>query len=170
MLNNCTISDNVAGSQGGGILNDDDMGLINCTVTGNRASLGGGIRNGIDGSMNLISCTISGNTAEGGRYPGGGISHDDEAFLSLRDSIVAENTGPNLSDEFGARILFRGNNLIDGDPVLAPLDFYGGPTQTMPPDAKRAPCGCSPCSRGATQRINHYGSRRISTAKTWRAS
>ena len=46
--------------------------------------------------------------------------------------IVAGNAALSGSDLVGS-FAASGNNLTDGDPLLAPLGNYGGPTPTMPP-------------------------------------
>ncbi len=55
--------------------------------------------------------------------------------MSLTNSIVAQNSaaysGPNIHDD-GSNTTIS-HSLTSGDPLLAPLGDYGGPTQTMPP-------------------------------------
>jgi len=73
---------------------------------------------------------------------GGGIFNDNlsgSATLSLSKTILAGNTastGPNLN-ELKTIVTETGNNLFNAtvpvDPILAPLGYYGGPTQTMLP-------------------------------------
>ncbi len=134
-LTSCTVSGNYAGA-GGGIENEGDLTLTSCTVSGNSTSgnsayFGGGYGGGIEnyGALTLTSCTVSDNSAY---YDGGGIYNDGP--LTLENSIVAGNNadgnGPNV---FGDIQNEFGSNLTDGDPVLAPLGDYGGPTLTMPP-------------------------------------
>jgi hypothetical protein len=53
----------------------------------------------------------------------------NEARLEITNSIVAGNSGGNLSN--WASMISRGQNLSTGDPLLAPLGNYGGPTPTM---------------------------------------
>src|SRR5262249_31358758 len=48
--------------------------------------------------------------------------------------IVAGNTCPTAgSENFNGDLIISGPNLTSGNPLLAPLGNYGGPTQTMPP-------------------------------------
>ena len=98
------------------------------------------------GTATLTNCTISGNQASDG---GGGV--DNVGTATLTDTIVAGNTGRssaasdidgtvtgshNLIGTGGSGGLISGQN---GNIVLtsltglglAPLAFYGGPTQTM---------------------------------------
>ncbi len=101
--------------------------------------------------MNVSNSTISGNTAGNA---GGGVFSDTSRSTNVRNTIIALNllnenainpdvsgtftsNGYNLIDDstgstgFGAigDIVGTGDNPID--PRLAPLDFYGGSTQTL---------------------------------------
>ena len=141
-----TISDNTTSGSGGGVGNQGATTLTNCTVAANSAANGAGLYNA-GGSTALYDCTISGNTASGS---GGGLDNAS-GTVTLGNTIVAGNTaaidGP---DAFGI-FASLGHNLIgatDGssgwvgsdltgstaqplDPLLAPLGWYGGPTETM---------------------------------------
>ncbi len=142
-LTNCTLSGDSA-SAGGGLQNDGTAILGNCTLSGNSAVYGGGVYN--YGKATFTNCTISGNSSSGS---GGGVYNYGTARLT--DTIVAGNTGPssaasdiigmvsgsyNLIGTGGSGGLSNGQN---GNIVLtsltglglAPLAFYGGPTQTM---------------------------------------
>ena len=68
---NCRISGNVA-SEGGGIYceQDSDPTVMNCTITGNMAENGGGVFCADGSSPAIASCTISGNYTSG---QGGGL-------------------------------------------------------------------------------------------------
>jgi hypothetical protein len=84
-LNQCTISGDSASLLGGGIFNAGTLTATNCTVSGNVAG-GGGIYN--HGELTLNQCTISGDSAIGGL--GGGI--DVQAgFAWLTNCTIAEN-------------------------------------------------------------------------------
>jgi len=156
-LSNCTISGNSAAMDGGGIY--DEVGLTikqstlsgnssvaggalyskglvtisQSTVAGNHATSGGGI---YAGDMVMDQCTVAGNDASNG----GGIFLLGPQIWSLANSIVAGNTS---SDNQNIHILigivpsppfvYSGVNITGGNPLLAPLGNYGGPTQTMPP-------------------------------------
>ncbi|TVP76785.1 MAG: hypothetical protein EA353_11555 [Puniceicoccaceae bacterium] len=111
----------------GGIYNSGTLTLNRSTLSGNSAFLGGGIYNYFGGTVTLNQSTLSGNSASSS---GGGISNG--GALMLTNSIVAGNTafsGGNIAGHFEE----FGSNLTSGDPLLAPLGDYGGPTQTMPP-------------------------------------
>lgn len=94
-LSNCIIRDNHTNGFGGGIYINSSIGvsqtqIINCVVTGNSASMGGGIcdRN----SSTIINCRISNNTAS---TKGGGIYLYNTDKPVLRGCIVSNNTAVN---------------------------------------------------------------------------
>ena len=162
-LYQCTLSGNIAynypgGGGGGGIYNSKAEATLNlCTLSGNSAIGpaydGGGIFNA-DGGLTLNQCTLSGNSAT---YSGGGIySYNSYSYSSARqtltNTIVGGNNGSFGADIFNynsATLTYGGSNLVQSvynsggtitgpapltnAPNLAPLDNYGGPTQTMPP-------------------------------------
>src|SRR5262249_38507237 len=92
------------------------------------------------------NCTVSGNYAYG---MGGGLDNDGTATLG--NTIVAGNTANTNGPDVYGPVASLGNNLIgetDGssgwvgsdltgtiamplEPLLAPLDYYGGPTETV---------------------------------------
>ena len=119
-LTACIVSGNSAGN-GGGLNNYDGTAtLTDCTLSGNSASFGGGLLN--DGTATLTDCTLSGNSAGnngGGLYNYGGTA-------TLTNTIVAGNSGDDIAGGYSGS-----HNLIGGNPLLAPLGDYGGPTQTM---------------------------------------
>jgi fibronectin-binding autotransporter adhesin len=119
-------------AQSGGGLYDENgtISLTNVTVSGNSASgayggLGGGLFVGNDGgAVSVINCTVSGNSASN---QGGGLIIYG-GTVSLTNTIVAGQTaGGDVTGPYTGT-----NNLIGGDPLLAPLGNYGGSTQTMP--------------------------------------
>jgi CSLREA domain-containing protein len=153
-LTNCTISGNSApggnptAGAGGGALNfGGTVTLTNCTLSGNSAGgSGGGLENGVSSppvlatrsgtsaigsrglkdqqsTMSLTNCTVSGNTAYN---LGGGVAN--YSTLSLTNTIVAGNDGGDIG---GGGSQTGSNNLIGGNPLLAALGDYDGPTATM---------------------------------------
>ncbi len=147
-LYNCTISGNytTSGHAGGVYCGDNVADLTDCTITGNAATKNGGGIYSI-GPTILTTCTISGNSANNG----GGVYNKGSTLL--KDTIVAGNfTNSMLANDIqGAHNVSGDHNLIgaggagglqpkmNGNIVLgdlstlrlAPLGFYGGPTQTM---------------------------------------
>ena len=74
----------------------------------------------------LINATVTANTAGYGRRTVGRRA----ASATLTNTIVAGNTGGDVSGTISG-----GNNVIGGDPKLAPLGDYGGPTSDHGPAA-----------------------------------
>ena len=148
---------------GGAIINFGNLSLTACTLYNNHAYIGGAIAN--VGTLTINQCTLTGNSSlvygsaiysEGsltinhstiaqnvaGVF-GGGVFVNSGSF-SLFNSIVAGNTGPNISGAYTE----KGTNLVSGDPLLLPLSNYGGPTPTMPP------CTNSPALNAGADFIN----------------
>jgi len=127
----CTVSDNWALDNGGGICNLDDLTMTNCTVSGNTAEDGdgGGIYN--DDELWMTNCTVSDNDAESGG--GGGIYNNDaEEDLTLMCTIVYGNTADGSDDNIvGPFTDTTSECIVDSpNPRLGPLQDNGGPTQT----------------------------------------
>ena len=152
---NSTISGNSASNRGGGISSIvGTLSVANSTISNNSAGYGGGIyydtffRNH-PANLTVISSTIAGNAASD---EGGGIYNSDVSPLDISGSIVAENTAGDSKDIYGTLTAESDYNLIGKwtggtlpghhnlhgtessplDPLLGPLDDYGGPTWTMP--------------------------------------
>ena len=104
----------------GAILNEfgSELFLNNSTLSGNSGFYAGGIENN-DAALTVNNSTISGNSS--------GIDNG-YGTLALTNTIVAGNTFGNIAGSFSGA-----NNLTNGNPLLAPLGNFGGPTQTMPP-------------------------------------
>lgn len=150
LFSNSTISNNFAGTRGGGLLNEDTIDISNVTFSGNEAGKeGGAIHN--TGVLTINNTTIYDNLTEGS---GGGIySVSGSASVTAKNTIIAGNhalvSGYDLEGVFTS----AGNNLIgtpdtatgfiDGfqndivgsnaqriDPVLSVLQDNGGATFT----------------------------------------
>ncbi len=141
-ISKSTVSGNSA-NESGGIDNRGTLTISNSTLAGNSAyftrgnAFGGGISNG--GTLAINNSTISGNSAQGGigSY-GGGIY----GTATIQNSIVANSTsggncygtmtslGYNLSSDNSCSFSGAGD-LNNTDPLLGPLQYNGGPTQTM---------------------------------------
>ncbi len=104
----CTISGNTATEGGGGIrVRGGTLSMTNSTVSGNSAGSGRG--GGIwaeSGTTILTHVTITGNSAGSGQ--GGGIRR--ESATTLRNTIVAGNTGGQIV----GTITSQGRNLVQG--------------------------------------------------------
>jgi len=140
-LTNSTVSGNTANLNGGGIYTNGEVTLTNSTVSGNTADSGGGI---FGSRVTLTNSTVSGNTADSG----GGIDVYGTYNHTIVNSIIADNTGPDISGDLsnsdiqfsliqntagitaGAPIDGVNGNIVGVDPQLLDLGDYGGPTQT----------------------------------------
>ncbi|HZY84556.1 MAG TPA: choice-of-anchor Q domain-containing protein, partial [Gemmataceae bacterium] len=129
----------LARATGGGVatMGSSVTTITDCTITGNSSLTGGGGVQVLGGTLALTNCTVALNA-------GGGIALSGGApAVGLQNTIVAQNTsGPDVS---GA-VQSGGDNLIGSptgatgllpgdrtnvDPLLGPLQFNGGPTQTL---------------------------------------
>jgi predicted outer membrane repeat protein len=135
-VSNSTFSGNTTGNGGGGIANSGTLTVNNSTLYANTASGdGGGILNG-SGTLTVSNSTFSENSAGNG---GGGI-YVYSGTVTMTNSIVAGNTdngsGQTGNDCYGCTL--SGTNLISTSssspsPMLGPLQYNGGPTETMMP-------------------------------------
>ena len=148
-VNQCVFTNNSA-NEGGAIFNFATITVNNSTLVGNRARFAGAIE-GDGGPVTLNQCTIVGNisTNDSGAILNffnltlnhctivsnqasfsGGINNEGTGTLYLNNCIVAGNTEPQINGNIESA---TGVNLLAGNPMLAPLGDYGGPTPTMPP-------------------------------------
>ena len=117
-------------TRGGPLEDGGGMSLTNCTITGNTAAADGGGLDSVasNSPLYLGNCTISRNQC--GEVGGGIFSLGSPQVAWLTNTIVAGNAATAGAND--AQISASGsNNLIGGDPLLAPLGNYGGPTATM---------------------------------------
>jgi hypothetical protein len=142
-LTACTLSGNSTGNGGNATANG---------VSAGRGGEGGGIRKGDNIPYHLTACTIAGNrTGSGGTAPSGNNFPGDGGGLSsgsatLQYCLVAQNSGFSSPQDVNVfAITYLGANLLGthaagsssgpspiiADPLLAPLDNYGGPTKTI---------------------------------------
>jgi hypothetical protein len=149
-LSESLVSNNSGGS-GGGVANNSNgtLNIINTTIKNNSSPLlGGGVYNNSSGSTNIDSCTISGNTAPDG--PEINDREDGSGVINILNTIVGENGNDgncNSSDgiislgyniDSGDSCNFNSTgDMVNTDPLLAPLGNNGGPTQTcaLAPDS-----------------------------------
>jgi hypothetical protein len=151
------VNGNIAQGFGGGIANFgfNTVSLTNVTLSGNRGRLGGGIANLQIGTLHLQNVTITNNTGrfseDATRGSAGGVYNDANAALTVRNTLIAGNTAPELGPDCltssNADLGSEGYNLIANtsncviagdttgdilgqDPKLGELADNGGPTQT----------------------------------------
>ena len=153
-MTDCDISGNFVGYNGGGLANYGGVvTLTSCTISGNSSSLtAGGVANlgdgkVVGGTITLTDSTVSGNSAG---TNGGGIDNES-GTVTVVNTILAGNTAATSGPDAFGTFTSQGHNLIgktDGstgwvgsdltgtiasplNPLLAPLAYYGGPTETM---------------------------------------
>ena len=90
VLKNLTITNGNTGGDGGGILNEGTLTVMNSTISGNAADAGGGggIMNLFGQSFTLTDSTISGNVSASS---GGGYLGFFGFFSTLTNSTIADN-------------------------------------------------------------------------------
>ena len=147
-LTGCTLSGNSATSFGGAAFNFlGKMTLTNCTVSGNTAQSSAGL-DLIGGTNTLVDCTVSANTgtsASSGFVAGIYIlgaalaqQHDRRRQYRpvRRSDIGGLGAASGSNNLIGAGLVSGSNNHLGvTNPMLGPLMFNGGPTQTMLPAA-----------------------------------
>ena len=157
-------ADTSAGQSSGGGANIYDfrpspnlIQVIECDFLDNRGALGGGLTSGSEGELLIVRSRFAGNKLKpaGAAFPtvGGGLNLRGFASAQILESEIASN---GLAEGIGdrdhpAELDFEGPNLLgvqlmsdpdaagaifSDDPELMPLDFYGGPTRTTPPEPK----------------------------------
>ena len=151
-----TVSGNSASGRGGGIaLVGTFAQMASNTITGNDAvESGGGMY--VSGGIALVEhTTITNNTARDGTTltDGGGLHIVGVSTVELDHTIVAGNTGHGTAPEIAGEVSasyslvgssagaiitnvvgnFIGTPISPIDPLLAPLEYYGGPTPTHAP-------------------------------------
>ena len=130
---------------------------------GGGAGLGGGIFNN-GATLTLNSCTVAFNSTTGGlagngyfgvngapgEGVGGGILNWNVGAITLENSLIAENMGPNVAPDLYGVIASAGYNLVldpadflflpsspndilGQDPLINPLANLGGPTDVHAP-------------------------------------
>jgi hypothetical protein len=146
-INHNTASGSNDGAIGGGILNDGTLTLTNSTIVNNAsANWGGGINSDAGSHATLLNDTITGNYIISFGN-GAGLENNSGNDISLTNTILADNNGQgDLYAETGSTN--SGSFDIIGDSsslsnltsslasqsanlTLAPLNYYGGPTQTV---------------------------------------
>jgi hypothetical protein len=137
-LNRVVISGSSApAGRGGAIFNGGDhsyhvgvtLTLINTTITGSSAAIGGGILNFQTGVVTINASTIANNTGGGGVVEedgGGGWRPGEKGTLTLNSVILGGNAG---GDCRGVMTTSGGHNLIQHDAECTLKSSTGG---TMP--------------------------------------
>jgi hypothetical protein len=88
VVNASSIVKNRSSGDGGGIVNQGSLNLINSTIASNKAVKGGAIFNDAFSTLSLVNCTIADNTASNS---GGGIFNSEGGTATLANTIVGRN-------------------------------------------------------------------------------
>jgi hypothetical protein len=140
--NSTTANGATSSALGGGINNSGTLSATNSTISGNSAATqGGGIAS--SGGTSLTFVTSAGNSAP----MGGGVAvlAGSSSNVTSIDTIFQNQTGGNISVAAGAAFTSLGHNLfsdtpavtlqptdlVNTNPLLAPLGDNGGPTDTQ---------------------------------------
>jgi len=161
VLTDATVSNNMGVFRGGGLYGDptSSISLVNATLSGNTAGLGGGVYNLGDTEIRL-------STFLGGDAPsGGGILTAGDGVTTFEGTIVAGTLGGGdcVSADAGSVVDAGGNFSEDascpGSPIVAGIDIdlmladNGGPTGTHALLAGSAAIDAVPaCRRRSDQR------------------
>ncbi len=143
-LERVTLTHNQADGYGGGIANSDALTLKNVTVSDNGANSGGGLYNASGGpTITLDHCTIANNTASiaGAAYYGwtGSMTSLHNTILASLDPgntwatagvAAMTNLGYNLCSDSSCPFSDVYHDLVNVDPRLGPLAYYGGSNST----------------------------------------
>jgi len=131
-ITNCSVFR--CGTAGGGIFNGGTLVVYNSTISGNTTDVqaqGSGIYSG--GTAIVRSSTLSAN----GAAVGAGIYGTANISNSILSNGISSNcggnvtsSGYNLSSDDSCNLTKTGD-IINTDPLLGPLQYNGGPTQTM---------------------------------------
>jgi CSLREA domain-containing protein len=146
-----TLTGNSTSDTGGAIAAFGGYGeVVNSTISGNLAARGAGLAI-MDGSLNLRNTTVTDNTATANS---GGAIHAGTGALAIRHTIIAGNQAPTYPDCLNLTSLAYnvigigidwaldpclpapdpsdqiGTDVVPLDPLLGPLSYNGGPTQT----------------------------------------
>lgn len=170
LVMNSTIAGNTA-RWVGGLSAGGEITVRNSTISGNVAEIGGGFGvSGLLGAALLDNVTITDNAASSDGS-GGGIIALGQTQLTLRSSIVWGNfRSMAVADDIGSNVVrtFDGSNnligvssigqpgdtIINTDPHLRPLGWYGGVTRThaLRPSSQAIGRGSNPAGESWDQR------------------
>ncbi|MFK7821016.1 MAG: choice-of-anchor Q domain-containing protein, partial [Planctomycetaceae bacterium] len=109
-MDGSTVHNNTAGNAGGGVYFRGDVTIVNSTVSNNRANQGGGFY-GHKGTASITNSTLTENLAT----LRGGAIRNWETFVTVTNSIMADNsapTAPELFVSYSDRQISGGNNFI----------------------------------------------------------
>jgi hypothetical protein len=136
-INQCTVSDHTATGDGGGLYNKGTVTVSRSTFSGNHASNGGGIKNE-GGVLSVTNSTFTGNVAG---IRGGGIDSSSNSTLAVTNSTFRDNsatTGGGISNPSSVstakNVLMAGNGGWNCNG-----QFANGSTHNLTTDATCSP-------------------------------
>ena len=131
-ISNSTFTGNSADFNGGAILLARSGSITNCTITGNAVSFpnsgnkGGGVFAYCCNNFTISNSIIAGNTSAGTDPDIMGVfSTTNNNIIGIADASLSGFTNGTNGNQVGTLA-----NPVN--PLLAPLAYYGGTTQTMP--------------------------------------
>lgn len=117
---NSTLSGNAAGL-GGGVFNSGTLTIINSTFSNNMASQGGGIYNPGSGMLTITNSTFSGNAA-----PVAGGASFNVGTLQIANTTLSDNSSPLGGGVFNIGTLQIGNTILNAGASGANIANNGG--------------------------------------------
>ncbi len=113
-LEGCTLSANRSSGAGGAIAQKESTTNVNrCTFYANRASIGGGVY--ASTFLDLLyfdSCTVAMNRGRRVQNGGGGGIYSAGTFVSIKNSIIAQNTALSGPKDIDAFVISQDGNLV----------------------------------------------------------
>ena len=117
---NSTLSGNAAGL-GGGVFNSGTLTIINSTFSNNMASQGGGIYNPGSGMLTITNSTFSSNAA-----PVAGGASFNVGTLQIANTTLSDNSSPLGGGVFNMGTLQIGNTILNAGASGANIANNGG--------------------------------------------
>lgn len=117
---NSTLSGNAAGL-GGGVFNSGTLTIINSTFSNNMASQGGGIYNPGSGMLTITNSTFSGNAA-----PVAGGASFNAGTLQIANTTLSDNSSPLGGGVFNIGTLQIGSTILNAGASGANIANNGG--------------------------------------------
>ena len=160
-LTDCTLAFNTSGSVGEALSTGETTTLINCTIVDNSAlNQGGGIFSNL--VLNLTNNIVAQNTAALGpdifNGPVATIGVASHNLIGI-DGITKNLFGPLSNGSNGNQVGTSSNPI---NPLLGPLQNNGGPTLTMAPLANSSAIDAGDDSVAASVPIDQRGLPRLS--------
>ncbi|MFI5143227.1 MAG: IPTL-CTERM sorting domain-containing protein [Thermoanaerobaculales bacterium] len=149
VITDSTISGNHATDSVGGIkLENAFASIYNSTVSGNSANLGGGILLNQNYVLDLFSTIVAKNTDSTGASD---LARNSNSTINASNSLIMQDLSLVLPTVINGT---NTGNLIGVDPLLSPLTYNGGTTQTqaLSPISQAVNAGSNPLALASDQR------------------